>query len=369
MSHRPRRPLVAVDARMVEASGIGTYLRQVLGRLIAAGPEWRLALLGDARTLARRRWSAAPGVEVVDHRAPLYGVRQQLLPAAARRLAPDLLWVPHYNIPLAWRGRLLVTVHDLAHLALPEIFGWGLRRAYARLTFAAVRRRAAGLLFVSRFSRDEFHRLVGRPRGTEWVVPNGVDGAWFEAPAPPPDQRPYFVYVGNVKPHKNLPRLLDAFAQVAPEIPHDLVLAGRRRGFLTGDPEVARRAEALGRRVRFSGFLEARELRLVVGGATALVLPSLYEGFGLPAIEAMACRRPVLAARAGSLPEVCGEAALYFDPRDSRAIAESLRRIAGDEELAQRLAEAGVERARGYRWERTTSEVSAAIRATLDTAL
>ena len=123
MSEDDRRPLVAVDARMVEASGIGTYLRNVLRRLVTAGPEWRLALLGDPDALARRRWAAAPGVEVVAHRAPIYGLRQQLLPAAARRLSPDLLWVPHYNIPLTWRGPLLVTIHDLAHLALPEVSG------------------------------------------------------------------------------------------------------------------------------------------------------------------------------------------------------------------------------------------------------
>jgi glycosyltransferase involved in cell wall biosynthesis len=364
MDDLARRPLVAVDARMVEASGVGTYLRNVLRRLVADGPEWRLALLGDPEELARHPWSAAPGVEVVAHRVPLYGLRQQLLPAPVRALAPDLLWVPHYNVPLAWRGRLLVTVHDLAHLALPELFGRGARRAYACLTFAAVRRRAAGLLFVSRFSRDEFHRLVGAPRGVEWTVPNGVGREWFEATASPraPNERPYFVYVGNVKPHKNLGRLLTAFGALTEEIPHDLVVAGRRRGFLTGDPEVARRAEGLGERIRFTGFLDSGELRRTVAGAAALVLPSLYEGFGLPALEAMACGRPVLAARAGALPEVCGEAALYCDPRDPDDIAGALRRLAGDGELASRLSAAGAERARRFSWDETAAAVGAAIR-------
>ena len=361
MSQSPRRPLVAVDARMVDASGIGTYLRHVLRRLIADGPRWRLALLGDPAALARHGWAGAAGVEVVAHRAPFYGLRQQLLPAAARALEPDLLWVPHYNIPLTWRGRLLVTVHDLAHLALPEVFGRGARRAYACLTFAAVRRRAAGLLYVSRFSRDEFHRLVGAPRGREWTVANGVAPEWFEATPPAAPDAPYFLYVGNVKPHKNLGRLLEGFAALAPEVPHDLVLVGRRRGFLTADPDVAGRAEGLGERVRFTGFLEAGELRRVVAGAAALALPSLYEGFGLPALEAMACGRPVLAARAGALPEVCGDAALYCDPRDPADIAAGLRRLAEDAALANRLSAAGRERAGRFSWDDTAAAVGDAI--------
>ena len=165
-----------------------------------------------------------------------------------------------------------------------------------------------------------------------------------------------------MKPHKNLGRLLEAFAAVTGDIPHDLVLAGRRRGFLTGDREVANLAEGLAERVRFTGFLEADELRRAVAGAEALVLPSLYEGFGLPAVEAMACGRPVLAARAGALPEVCGEAALYCDPRDRRDIAAGLRRLAGDPELAARLAAAGHRHARRFCWDDTAAGVGRAIR-------
>ena len=369
MSPDPRRPLVAVDARMVESSGIGTYVSNVLARLVAAGPRWRLALLGDPEALARYPWAAASGVEVIAHRAPLYGLRQQLLPSAVRSRSPELLWVPHYNIPVAWRGPLLVTVHDLAHLALPEVFGRGVRRAYACVTYAAVRRRAAGVLYVSRFSRDEFHRLVGPPRGAEWTVPNGVGPEWFEASSEAgPTARPYFLFVGNVKPHKNLGRLLEAFAEVAPEIPHELVVAGRRRGFLTGDPRLEQRAAELGARVRFTGFLEAGELRRTVAAAAGLVLPSLYEGFGLPAIEAMACGRPVLAARAGALPEVCGDAALYCDPLAPADIAAGLRRLAGDPELTAHLAAAGVERARQFSWDNTAAAIGDVIRQILDSS-
>ncbi len=348
---------------MLEASGIGVYLEQLLPRLVALD-AWRILLLGDPAALAARPWSAAAAA-VVPHRAPFYGLRQQWLPAAARRARPDLVWVPHYNAPLAWRGRLLVTVHDLAHLALPEVFGRGVKRLYARLAFDGVRRRAAGVLFDSRFTRDEFHRLVGAPRGAEWTVPLGVDEEWFRAEPAAAGERPYLIFVGNIKPHKNLGRLLIAFEQLLGEIPHDLLLVGRREGFITADRSVAAAAAALGERVRFTGELAADRLRATVAGADALVLPSLYEGFGLPALEAMACGRPVLAARAGALPEVCGEAALLCDPRDAGELVAGLRRIVGDAELRRRLVAAGPEHARRFRWRDAALGVAAAAEAVL----
>ena len=156
------------------------------------------------------------------------------------------------------------------------------------------------------------------------------------------------------------------FREGAVQVLHDQDFRGRRRGFLTADRDVAARAERLAERVRFTGYLDDGELRRCVAGATALALPSLYEGFGLPALEAMACGRPVLAASAGALPEVCGEAALYCDPRDPADIAAGLRRLAEDTALTERLSAAGREHARRFSWDDTAAAVGAAIEDLLD---
>lgn len=351
---------VAVDVRLLEASGIGRYLREVVSRLVTRG-SYRYTLLGDPQAIAQHV-GGHPGVSAVRARAPIYSLSEQL--ELLRRIAgdTDLYWAPHYNVPLVHPGRLLVTVHDVLHLALPEYAGRAHRRLYARLMFQAATRRAAAILCVSRFTAEEVVRHTGISRHKVRVVHNGVGPEWFSPPGgEPPHPRPYFLFVGNVKPHKNLGRLVAAFELASASLPHDLVIVGRREGFLTGDDEVARRAEALGGRVRFTGEVPERELRRFVANATALVFPSVYEGFGLPPLEAMASGCPALVSRAAALPEVCGKAALYFDPFDVEDIARALVRVATEEGLRAELVERGREHASRFSWDRCAEDTEAVI--------
>jgi glycosyltransferase involved in cell wall biosynthesis len=186
------------------------------------------------------------------------------------------------------------------------------------------------------------------------TVPLGVDGAWFKdgaiGDAP---HRPYFLYVGNVKPHKNLSRLIEAFVQVSNVIPHDLVVVGRREGFGTGDLAAERLTSTAPNRIVLKGQVSNAELERYYMHATALVFPSLYEGFGLPALEAMAAGCPVLASSAAALPEVCGDAALYFDPYDANAIGQKVVLLARDESLRSRLIAKGKVQASKFSWKRT----------------
>ncbi len=340
---------------MAKASGIGTYLRQTVPRIFIRERGMSPALLGDIPVLESLPVDPSVSPRFIDCQAPIYSVREQFALRRAHPADTDLFWSPHYNIPLSHRGKLVVTVHDVLHLARPDFVRGRHRTMYSRAMFEAVRRKAAAVICVSAFSADELTRLTGIGRQQISVIHNGVDSSWFSARSPErPWPTPYFVYVGNVKPHKNLARLIRAFGSVAAGIPHDLVIVGRRDGFITGAPDVAVEAERLGPRIHFAGELSEDEVRNFVGHAEALVFPSLYEGFGLPALEAMAAGTPVIASRAASIPEVCGAAALYFDPEDEAELGRSIQKVAREPAaLREELVAAGLEQAKKFSWERS----------------
>lgn len=349
---------VTIDARMAEVSGIGTYIREVVPRVIASWPDARFTLLGDPRVLGALV-DGAPAAAVRACDAPIYSLREQ---AELPRLIPGdttLYWAPHYNIPLLYRGRMAVTVHDVNHLALPQPSR--LRQAYASALFGAVRRRAQLVLCDSHFTAAEFARLVGPPRSSE-VVHLGVSARWFAIGDAPPLAGPYFLYVGNVKPHKNLVRLVEAFAAIAAGVPHRLVIVGQREGMRNGDDAAARVAESLGDRVLFTGAVSQSMLEAYIAGCDGLVLPSLYEGFGLPPLEALACGRAVAVSASSSLPEVCGPEAEYFDPTEVASIGAALGRLARRPPDTEETRERRRAWARGFDWDRCAARTSAALR-------
>jgi glycosyltransferase involved in cell wall biosynthesis len=348
------RGTIAVDVRMIEASGIGTCIAEWLPRLIVARPDVQFVLLGAASVLRDLPWTRASNVRVIGLDAPIYSVREQI--ALLHRIPKDadVFWSPHYNIPLAWRGRLVVTIHDLAHIALPEFVRGTHRRAYARFMFHQVSRSADAIIANSDFTQTEFERVVGVRRAKPEVVHLGVNGGWFEVPpSPTPHPARYLLYVGNVKPHKNLGRLVEAFAQLLSGMECDLLIVGKNEGFLTEDRAVRVAAARLAPRVQLLGAVSPGLLKRYVAHAEALVLPSLYEGFGLPALEAMACGCPTIVSRAAALPEVCGDAALYCDPLNPASIAGAMSRVLSEPELRETLRCRGIERARRFTWERS----------------
>ncbi|HYD54004.1 MAG TPA: glycosyltransferase family 1 protein [Gemmatimonadaceae bacterium] len=352
---------------MIRHSGIGTYLRNLLPRIVEARPSWRFTLLGPAAALGEVPGLHGSQVRLVDCDAPLYSVREQIaLPRRVPR-SVDLYWTPHYVIPVLLRRPMLVTVQDVFHLAMPELVGGAARRAYARLMFGAVQRRAARILFTSEFTRAEFARLVGGSRAASSVVPLGVDAGWSAAGAgaPRPLAEPYFLYVGNVKPHKNVAALVRAFVRVADRVPHHLAIVGRADGMRTGDDEVRRLVAARPDRVHLVGEVSDEALAAWMRHADAFAFPSLYEGFGLPPLEAMAAGRPCLVARAASLPEVCGDAAVYCDPRREDDIAARLAELATDPALRDALRDRGHARAAIYTWTRCAEGTIGVIEETL----
>lgn len=346
---------------MANDSGIGTYIRNVVPRVIRARPQWRFTLLGAPETARELGWDHLPAVEMRPCRARIYTPAEQLELARTAPRDADLFWSPHYNIPLLYRGALAVTVHDVGHLVLPE-FDRIAVRAYARVMLGTVRRRARVLLFNSRYTRGDFIRHVGQPSAVPRVIHLGVGDEWREArPAAEPPSRPYVVFVGNLKPHKNIAGLIAAFKMMCHTVPHDLVIVGRREGMRTVDQSVQHEAAALGDRVRITGELPADELRATVAGADLLVMPSLFEGFGLPPLEAMAAGCPTLVARAASLPEVCGDASAYCDPHDVHDIAAQLAGLLGDPARRAELRQRGRAHAARFTWERAAADTAQAL--------
>ncbi|MBA3915334.1 MAG: glycosyltransferase family 4 protein [Acidobacteriales bacterium] len=250
---------------------------------------------------------------------------------------------------------MAATVHDVAQLALRgNASGGAAVRTVSRFLFRDLRRHARLLLFNSEFTRAEFTRCVGVSPAEKVVTPLGVEPRWFDAIPSPAAAVPYFVCVGNVRPHKNLRLLLTAFMRVAVEVPHKLVVIGQHSGFRTRDEDVLKDLNAPGDRVQFLGSLPDALVHQLVAGADAMILPSLYEGFGLPALEAMAAKCMVLASTAGALPEICGNAARYFDPTSVEALTALLREQASmDQHQRNAWVERGQERARQFTWNHT----------------
>lgn len=359
--HQPRGLLV--DCRKAWDAGIGTYIRNVVPRVLRRLPPTPVRVLVAPGAAGRHSYLDALQVEFVeDAGRPLGAAEQWHLRRTLQ--ANEIFWATSLAHPLFRRGPMMATVHDVAQLALDTRSAGGLLvQGAARLYLASLRRRAGLLLFISDFTAGEFGRYVGSPRGAARVTSLGVDAGWFEAQPPrPPEGRPYFICVGSIRPHKNLHTLLAAFAQVLDQLPHELVIVGQHEGFRTRDSGLQESLVPLGERVRFLGAADDVVLRQQVAGAAALVFPSLYEGFGLPPLEAMAAACPVIASRAGAVAEVCGTAARYFETRSAESLAAALldqARLSPEDRQAQ--VQRGRERALQYSWERTADLTAQAL--------
>lgn len=255
-------------------------------------------------------------------------------------------------VPRVRASRRVVTLMDIQHHVLPEMFSAAERR-FRRWAYDNAARDADLVLTISEHARGGIVERLGTAPDRVEAIPLGVDHLRFRPDGPGPDGVPerYVVYPANMWPHKNHERLFEAFAQVEdPDL--TLVLTGQTYG---GDALLAGRD-----RVLHLGHVPPADLPALYRGAQALVFPSLFEGFGLPPLEAMACGTPVAASGEGALGEVVGEAGVMFDPRDVAAIAEAIARVTTDSDLRARLREAGLARAAGFSWQATAERHVAA---------
>lgn len=284
---------------------------------------------------------------------------QRGLPRIQKGLQADLIHYPSNIGPLVGSSPSVLTVHDLSFMREPRWFTSS-RARYYRIGVARSAARARRVVADSQATADDLIRFLQIPAETIDVVHLGVDERFRPAPEHEcvrvreayelPQQ--YFLYSGTLEPRKNLVRLIDAWSSIADTCDRDLVIAGRD-GWKTESVRKAAAASTHADRIHFPGFVSDEDLVPLISGATAFVWTSLWEGFGLPPLEAMACGTPVLTSNTSSLPEVVGEAALTVAPEDAEAIAEGMLRLSRDEKLREELRAAGIARAAKFRWERT----------------
>lgn len=346
-----------IDARMINHSGIGTYLKKQIPLIYnSLGNQYEIVLIGERDILIKE--FSTMNVIIYESNAKIYSIKEQFLFLKLRNYKNEsLLWIPHINIPLIYNGKLFVTVHDVFHLAYYKHLHIK-QKIYIKLVSFFFRKNVLKVLTVSNFSKNEIIKYLKINRHQITVTHNGVDEYWKSEKTLRLTNinNPYFIYVGNVKPHKNLKNLVKAFSMIKDKISHDLIIVGKKDGFITGDEEVIKMADSMNDRVKFTGFLKDEELRQYVNEAEAMVFPSFYEGFGLPPLEAMAAGTPVIASNAASIPEVCGDAALYFDPYSPEDIAEKIMQFVSNKNLQQELREKGLKRSELFSWEKCADE-------------
>ena len=330
---------IGIDARKIADFGIGTYIRGLLQELARDGNDTYVAFAPQ-----RLAHLIPSGVEHVVADAPHYSIRELLiLGRAIDRASLDLFHAPHYVVPFT-SVPFVVTIHDLIHLRNPN----PIARMYARQMIGRAVRRSRRVLTVSEAVKRDIVSAFGCAEGHVVVTPNGVAAPFSESG--PAAKGHYFLYAGNDKPHKNVDVLVDAFEAISGA---SLVLTGAAfERFKSRE------------RVAVTGFVDDAELASLYRGAIALVMPSREEGFGLPALEAMASGCAVITSNAPALIEITEDAALHVEP-DAASLAAAMMRVASDESLRGTLASRGIERAKQFTWRRCAELTRAAYRSSI----
>ena len=280
---------------------------------------------------------------------------QTVLPLEASRYCLDVMFNPGFTAPILASCACVTVFHDLQHKRHPEHFRWFDLPFWRGLLWAAAHR-SRKLIAVSEATREDLARFYPFTNGRVEVIPHGVDAAFFGLDRS--KLEPFVLCVSTLHPHKNLDRLIRAYARKKRD--YRLVLAGLR-GFHTTPIEKLIAASGAGDSVELTGWIDRGVLLRLYERAKAFIFPSTFEGFGMPVLEAMAAGIPVACSKISPLTEIGGDSVLYFDPADEDGIESALERVVSDEALRQRLAVDGPAQARGFTWERAAQRTLEAL--------
>lgn len=353
---------LAIDTRKLHDFGIGTYVSNLVRGLSRLDHDNEYVLICQPKDHEFVR-SLGPNFRALVDPSGNYSVREQLsIPLNLWRAKIDLFHAPHYVLPPLAMTRSVVTIHDCIHLRFPQYLPNRVALNYAQFFMASAARRASRVLTVSEASKRDIMHFLQTPAAKIDVVYNGFDER-LATPTPEDERRvrerfqldaPFVLYAGNIKPHKNVDRLIEAFAKLRERGLErvNLLIIGDDISKYSSLRRLVHRHQ-LRQQVRFLGFVSTDTLAALYRLARVFVFPSLYEGFGLPPLEAMASGTPVVTSNTSSLPEVVGDAALLIDPLSADDIADAMVRVLTDDRLRSDLIARGFERVKQFSWDRS----------------
>jgi len=367
---------ILYDGRLIlnQPSGLSRYSLRLIQSLLEIDRRNEYVILFDAKLNRHHplhRLKRFENAHFIPSEFPALGPLHQLsFPLIQQDIKADLYHYPHFDFPfLAKFPALVVTIHDLQYVKYPKFYVGASRLKYLytyAITWIALKK-VSQVVTVSRNTLQDIMTLFpGTPRNKLQVIYQGVDPIFFARKDPNRVKQVlssygiesrYFLFVGAIRPHKNVTFLIESFSKLVSKIPdHDLVICGNPYPGYTEPIDLVSKLK-LRDKVKFIGHVPDQDLVYFYQGATCLIYPSLYEGFGLPVLEAMACGIPVIASRAASIPEAVGEAGILIDPRNIEELIEAMISITIDYELRTSLVEKGLSRSRLFSWKRTAQQV------------
>lgn len=355
---------IGIDCRMIGYSGIGRYVQNLAKGIVASPDNHEYILLGNEEKLSDFRKTNL--VHIKNTTSPVYTFHEQLeMPLAARGLS--LLHVPHYNIPIFYKGRLIVTIHDIIPVLFPQFLSSQRAKWYARFILRTAVKKADLIIAVSENTKKDLIRHLNVPEEKIRVIYQGVGPEFKKIKDAAslteckkrytlPDK--FILFVGNIRPHKNVYNLVKAFLELRAvgKISHKLVLVGKKDLRFPEIRELFNLIEKNKEDIIYLGEIREEDLVSIYNLSDLFVFPSLYEGFGFPPLEAMACGVAVIAMRSSSMSEVIGYGGMLIDPDEPDALTNAIEKVSGDESLKEELGKKGINRSSRFSWDKTVTD-------------
>lgn len=345
---------LVIDLRMINVSGIGTYLKNTVPEIIKIYKE--VEVLGNLKELKKFNW--ADNIKIIEFNENIYSIKEQLLfPKVIPRC--DVFWCPHFNVPVfpIKANNIITTIYDVNHLSSINKSSW-LKKTYAKLLYINATRKSKTIITISEFSKKEIIKHTKISDKKIELIYCGVDKEKFTKNTKNKENlelpEKYILFVGNIKPHKNLITLLKAYSILSKELQNEykIVIVGKREGFITKENEISSfiKNQKLNENIFFTGYIHDHQVPLVYANAAIFVFPSLYEGFGLPLLEAMCSETPIISSGAASLPEIGGDAVEYFSPLDEKQLAQKIEYLIKNPALQKELIRKGIIQIENFSW-------------------